>query len=163
SQLSLMSSPATNLAFSGYYFAPTINGNRTNSAWMTTRQSLMNQGWQLEPLYLGPAAGSSFYNIQGEGSTEGQQAASYISSEGFALGSRVFLDMEFQGFSQSILNYISGWSAAVAAAHYQPGVYLSHLDANAIHGLLPDDILWTWNIPLNQPSTASGTQFYTSD
>ncbi len=152
----------TNLQFIGYYLAPTENGNRIDASWMGERQVLMDQGWRLEPLYLGPAAGSSLFTAP-EGTSEGQEAASFMASEGFVRGSAVFLDIEFTGLSTAVQNYIIAWSTAVANAGYQPGIYLAHQDASTVHQILPDVLLWTKHILTTAAQTDSSTTFATSD
>jgi hypothetical protein len=155
----------TNLQFIGYYFAPTENQNRINATWMGERQTLMDQGWKIEPLYLCPASSDVSLFTNAEGKSEGQEAANFMASEGFVKGSNVFLDFEFNisgvSMQPSYMNYIEGWIDAVSAAGFQPGIYVSRLDGSLIHQDRPDALIWAWDHVTN--ASRAGTIFPTSD
>jgi hypothetical protein len=142
----------SNLVWCGYYLAPVPSHG--NAGWMGKRSTLAEDGWGIAPVYVGQqvTGPGSLNPSTATGQADGAQAAGYMSSEGFAAGSYVYLDIENgPPFTQPQQDYLAAWSAAVAAGGYSPGVYCSHLLADQIATLQPGARIWAFRISSVDP------------
>jgi hypothetical protein len=121
---------------------------------MGKRASLSAAGWGVAPVYVGQqvTGPGSLNPNSATGQTDGAEAASYMSSEGFPTGSYVYLDIENgPPLTQLQQDYLAAWSAAVKAGGYNPGVYCSHLLADQIAFLQPGARIWAFRISTVNP------------
>jgi len=154
----------TNLVWCGYYLAPAPSHH--DRSWTGTRATLVDQGWGIAPVYLGQQiTGPGSHNPSaGQGTTDGNNAADLMDGEGFAPGSCVFLDLENGPPMTGPLNdYVGAWCDAVAARGYRPGIYCSHLIADAVSALSPDANIWAYKVPTIAPNAVAGTEFPAPD
>jgi len=144
----------SNLAWCGYYLghAP----SHGDASWMGQREYLMTAGWGLAPIYVGeqvaglPGVYGSFHLSPEKGTTDGQQAAAMMASEGFASGSCVYLDLENgPPLHDEQRPYVNNWCDAVQQGGFTPGVYCSHGLAQDVHLLRPHCRIWAFKIPLH--------------
>src|SRR5690348_8177793 len=82
----------TNLKWVGYYLAPAPD--RINASWMGHRQELANDGWSIAPIYVGQQDSSAFIPSASQGAVDGHDATAKAWSEGFALRTTIYLDVE---------------------------------------------------------------------
>jgi hypothetical protein len=151
----------TNLSWCGYYLAPAPN--RPSSGWSGKFSSLSSR-WGILPIYVGqqdPHTATDTYNPSSilttqQGNIDGNAAISLMLSEGFPEGSFVYLDWEYGAIDEQgpSGDYIKSWVSAVAAdGRASPGVYCSHVVAQAIVRLIdsinptPITRFWCWNVP----------------
>jgi VCBS repeat-containing protein len=133
----------TNLGGTGFYLYPAPSHNGPGgSSWMGHLQTLLNQGWLVNPIYVGrqngddpDRAGEAF--IQNaplapadEGVSEAQQAVADMQlagGSGFPIGTTVYLDIEshdnFVRSAPDLLTYIIAWANEINTLHYTPGIY----------------------------------------
>ena len=117
-------------AFTGYWLTPPP-GERSN-AWVGKRDTLRQQGWGFLLLANG-RFDKEIVKAQKAGTTPaqfGQQDAAVAiaaaKSEGFPQHAIIFLDQEEGGrLLDEQAEYLLGWTEAVAASDYKPGVYAS--------------------------------------
>ena len=105
-------------------------------------------GWGIAPLYLGEQVippGSQNPSTD-KGTADGADAANLMTSEGFASGSCVYLDLEDGSIPQALEDYTVAWCQAVAAAGFQPGVYCSHALGLQVHQLVPTARVWAFRV-----------------
>jgi hypothetical protein len=154
----------TNLVWCGYYLAPAPSHDDTS--WMGARAALAAQGWGIAPVYLGQQiTGPGSHNpSQDQGTTDGNNAADLMDGEGFATGSTVFLDLENGPPMTAPLNdYAGAWCDAVTSRGYQPGIYCSHLIADAVSAFRPAARIWAYKVPTIAANPVAGTEFPTPD
>ena len=123
----------TNLVWCGYYFGKTPS--HTGTSWMGKRALLQRLNWGIAPLYVGQQTiGPGSHHTDGaHGTVDGKDAAQFMSNEGFASGSVVYLDLENGSpFPQKQKDYVKNWCAAVQQAGFTSGVYCSHTFAAQI-------------------------------
>jgi Domain of unknown function (DUF1906) len=150
----------TNLVWCGYYFGATPS--HTGTDWMGRRAVLQSLNWGIAPLYVGQqtVGRGSHHPDAAHGTTDGQQAAKLMSSEGFASGSVVYLDLE-NGlpFPQSEKDYVKFWSAAVQGAGFTPGIYCSYTLAAQVAALVPSALIWAFKVPTNKAHKVPGPHY----
>ena len=161
----------TNLRWVGYYLgAP----NRTDTSWMGHQAELVDHGWTVAPLYVGeqdPVATADNPYVHSrnpsaeKGVTDGLQAVSEMSSEGFTLGSVVYLDLEAPGLAgqPAMQSYVQNWCSTVSNNGYTPGVYCIGADAAEVTSLWPDARLWVADYDpkiYSQYFASPGTSFF---
>jgi hypothetical protein len=131
---------STNLRWVGFYLPNTPN--HPDTSWHSTRETLIDQGWTLFPLYVGqqdPVYAQQYHDnpinhgkylasnpAGGQGSTDGDEAVTKMIAEGFSAytGTPVYLDWESGGtLSLDEKAYIAKWCAAVSENGFVPGVY----------------------------------------
>jgi hypothetical protein len=154
----------TNLVWCGYYLAPAPSHRDTS--WMGTRAALAAAGWGIAPVYLGQQiTGPGSHNPSLEqGGIDGDDAADLMDSEGFPVGSCVYLDLENgPPLTRIVSDYVAGWYDAAKARGYQPGVYCSHTFAADIHALRSDCRIWAYKVATLAPHPFPGTNFPTLD
>lgn len=142
----------TNLVWCGYYLGP--SPSHAGTTWMTRRAGLVAAGWGIAPLYVGQqiTGPGSHDPSSATGVTDGNQAASLMRSEGFALGSFIYLDLENgPPLTQPLTDYVATWCDTVSSGGYRPGVYCSHLLALAIHTLRSTCRIWAFRVQTTQP------------
>jgi Domain of unknown function (DUF1906) len=117
----------TNLVWCGYYFGKTPS--HTGTGWMGKRAVLQGLNWGIAPLCVGQELiGPGSHHTTGiQGASDGKDAANFMTSEGFAPGSVVYLDLE-NGlpFPDAQKDYVKNWCSTVQQAGLTPGVYCSH-------------------------------------
>jgi hypothetical protein len=141
----------TNLQWCGYYLAPTPSHDGTT--WMGTRARLSGSGWGIAPIYVGQqvTGPGSLNPSAANGTTDGDQAAALLTSEGFDAGTCVYLDLENgPPLTQAQQDYVSTWCDAVTAGGYAPGIYCSHGIALQAHLLRTAARIWAFNVSTTQ-------------
>lgn len=150
----------TNLVWCGYYLGP--SPSHSGKDWMGRRAALVTQGWGIAPLYVGEqvTGPGSLDPSFAKGKIDGDQAAAMLTSEKFAAGTAVYLDLE-NGlpFPQRQADYVASWVDAVGEAGFQPGVYCSHTLAEQVHALRSTARIWAFKVTTNAPHTVPGTNF----
>jgi hypothetical protein len=150
----------TNLAWCGYYFGKTPS--HTGTDWMGKRTFLQGLNWGIAPLYVGQELiGPGSHHTNGiQGTIDGKDAAQFMSSEGFASGSVVYLDLE-NGlpFPDAQKAYVRNWCASVQQAGLTPGVYCSHTFAAQVATLVPAAMVWAFNVPTTDPNKVPGPHY----
>jgi len=117
-------------AFTGYWLTPPPG--ETANSWLGKRFTLRQQGWGFLILANGKfdkeilkaqKAGTSPAQL---GRQDAQAAVAAAKSEGFPPHAIIFLDQEEGGgLLDEQAEYLLGWTEAVAASDYKPGVYAS--------------------------------------
>jgi hypothetical protein len=154
----------TNLVWCGYYLAPAPSHHDTS--WMGARPALVGQGWGIAPVYLGQQiTGPGSHDVSAaQGTTDGGNAADLMEGEGFPAGSTVFLDLENgPPMTAAQRDYVGAWCDTLSRRGYQPGVYCSHLLADAVSVLRPDVSIWAFKVPTIAPNPVAGTTFPAPD
>lgn len=150
----------TNLVWCGYYLAPTPS--HSSASWMGQRATLEKAGWGLAPIYVGQQInGPGRHNVNGsQGRTDGIEAVTLLTSEGFSSGTCVYLDLEDgPPFTPPRSDYVSAWIDAVSVQGYQSGIYCSHLLAAAIHALRPSVRVWAFKVETTSEHPFPGANF----
>ena len=136
-----------------YYLpAPCFAG----TAWSGHRQELVDQGWGLAVVYVGlqaPRAASASGSATSaapsteamptrcslnrlsvaQGTADGDDAANAASAEGFAAGTRIFLDVErADPYPTDLDAYVRAWGTQVLARGFVPGIYAHRTNASAL-------------------------------
>jgi hypothetical protein len=150
----------TNLVWCGYYFGKTPS--HTGTDWMGKRTVLQGLNWGLAPLYVGQELiGPGSHHTDGaHGAVDGKDAAQFMSDEGFASGSAVYLDLE-NGlpFPQKQKDYVKNWCGAVQQAGFTSGVYCSHTFAAQVATLVPAALIWAFKVPTTKPHKVPGPHY----
>lgn len=153
----------TNLVWCGYYFG--VAPSHSGTSWMGKRSQLVAAGWGIAPLYVGEQVippGSENPSAD-KGTIDGNEAAQFMTSEGFAPGSCVFLDLEDGSLPQRLSDYTTTWIQAVAAGGFQPGVYCSHAIADQVNALAPNLNIWAFKVPTTAAHDSAGPPFREDD
>jgi len=132
-------------AFTGYWITPPPG--ETSSSWLGHRSTLVHQGWGFlvlangkldEEIIAARAAGTSPAQL---GRQDAAAAMAAAKAEGFPRHSILFLDQEEGGrLLPEQVDYLLGWTEAVATAGYRPGVYASGQKVAEGHGQSIDTI-----------------------
>ena len=142
----------TNLLWCGYYLGPAPSHGGTS--WMSRRNALQQAGWGIAPIYVGQQiTGPGSHNPSAaQGTTDGNDAAALMGSEGFDPGRCVYLDLENgPPLTDTLRAYVGAWCDAVTQANFQPGVYCSHGFAMDVHNLRTSARIWAFNVSTTQP------------
>lgn len=141
----------TNLVWCGYYL---VAPSHQHSTWVGKQAQLRAAGWGIAPVYVGQqVTGPGSKNPSAAtGTTDGNQAVTEMTNDGFAAGSCVYLDIE-NGPPLTALqqDYLNSWCDAVEQGGFTPGIYCSHLIAQQINELRPEARIWAFKIT-NQPN-----------
>ena len=153
----------TNLKWCGYYLGPAPS--YPGSSWMTRRAGLDAAGWGLAPLYVGEQVvpPGSEHPSTAKGKTDGDDAVRLLTGEGFAAGTCVFLDLEDGSLPQRLADYTKAWIDAVTEGGFRPGVYCSHVIANAANALRPGVAIWAFKVSANTKHRVAGPPFREAD
>lgn len=133
----------------------------TGTSWEGKRAGLQDMGWGLAVLFVGeqdwpevqeaesagaaarpapPEAGDRCTrdNLSGDrGRADGAAAAAAASTQGFAPGTVVYLDVEpVEAISDSLAAYITGWTRGLLADGYRPGLYAHARNAETLRGIM---------------------------
>ena len=147
----------TNLEWCGYYLAPAPN--RTPCGW-TGQYSALKDKWGVLPIYVGqqdPRTAIGNYTPSDiltteQGTIDGGDAVDLMSADNFPSDSFVFLDWEYGGLDEPGSDYIKAWIMAVVARRAKPGIYCSHVVAQAIADVIdsinptPNTRFWCWKV-----------------
>jgi autotransporter passenger strand-loop-strand repeat protein len=153
----------TNLSWVGYYLYPAPSRSSNHVQWMGHRATLAAQGWHIAPIYVGqqdpldpdPAQKNPSTSA---GMSDGTKTISEVTSEGFSLGTTVYLDIEFTPggvLGSNTLNYISSWCSTVTSGGFTAGVYCTNAQATAISQAVPTAPLWITSPNLSMPANTS--------
>ena len=150
----------TNFEWCGFYLkAP----SHPDSGWMPHRADLVAQGWGLAPLYVGQQTigPGGHDNTAARGTIDGNDAIAKLRSAGFPPNTFVFLDLENgTPFPPAQRAYVAAWAAAIETdGTFKPGIYCSHVLADAVHALVPSARLWVFKVPTTDPHHVPGPPF----
>src|SRR5271170_876928 len=130
--------------FAGYWLGPPP-GEKINT-WRGKRALLQSQGFGFAALYRARQANEvkKDATAREKGILDARNAAASAKSEGFALHTIIFLDIEDGGrLSPSFHVYLRAWADELNRAGYRPGVYCSAIPVDEGRGvtiLTSDDI-----------------------
>lgn len=120
------------------------------------RQSLAAAGWGFFPTYVGLQEGDPNLS-NSRGANDGQEATDLMAGAGFATSSVVYLDLEEGDVPTGLYaDYVTGWTSAVAAKNFTPGLYCSHLVS--AWALQHTPFVWSFHVP-----SGTGGQSYDPD
>jgi hypothetical protein len=109
---------------------------------MSKRQTLVNQGWGLLPIYVGRQADSDHLDAP-TGLADADEAVSLAVSNAFPLNTTIYLDVETGlPLTSSYLNYVTSWAGEVKAKGYGVGIYCNTKNADQIRSILPGAAFW---------------------
>ena len=117
---------ASPYVFAAYYLKSPCH---PNAGWMGRRAKLQALGWHLLPVYVGqqvagasPCKANSLTTAQGR--ADALDCCARMTSEGFHTSSYAYLDLEHSDqFPDSLRQYLSAWTATMAAGDYGIGLY----------------------------------------
>jgi hypothetical protein len=140
----------------GYYLpAPCYTG----TSWAGKRARLETMGWGTAVLFVGeqdwpvshPSARAGLVadstaerctrdNLSGDrGREDGAAAAAAARAEGFRAGTVIYLDVErVDTVSTPLADYVAGWTTALLAAGYGPGLYAHARNAEDLMAVMGD-------------------------
>ena len=150
----------TNLVWCGYYLGPAPSHSGTD--WMGNREDLHAAGWGLAPVYVGQQIrGPGRHAVSGpQGTIDGADAVALLTSDGFAPGTTVYLDLEDgPPFVSPRTEYVVAWVNAVTAGGFQPGVYCSHVFAANVQTACPSARIWAYKVDTTDEHVFPGTNF----
>lgn len=154
----------TNLKWVCYYLAPAPS--HSNTSWKGQRAALAAASWGVGAMYVGQQVkGPGSHTVtRAQGTLDGAGAASLMTTDGFAPGSCVYLDLENGApFASPQTDYVAAWVAAVTAAGFKPGVYCSHGIGAGVVALCPTARIWAFNIPTTSLTTTTVVTYPTPD
>jgi hypothetical protein len=153
----------TNLVWCGYYFGGTPS--HSDTSWMGNRAKLVALGYGIAPLYVGEQVvpPGSEHRSAPKGTIDGTEAVKFMTDEGFAPGSCVYLDLEDGSLPQRLSDYTKSWITAVDGGGFQPGVYCSHVIAKQVNALTHNLRIWAFKVPTTDPHDSGGPPFRTDD
>jgi hypothetical protein len=156
--------PASPYYWTGYYLAAPCHRDTT---WTGKYATLSAMGWGITAIYVGQqdwtqipiappgisaqatrasiadnaAVCSASLLSQAQGLTEAADAVAKMSSDGFATGSTVFLDVEYvTSVTPALVDYYRGWIRGVlASGRYRPGVYAAKSNASTLYSAALDE------------------------
>jgi hypothetical protein len=152
----------------GYYLK---SPNHPDDSWMGSwKRALQPQGWGVAVLYVGLQ--KSDLNA-GNGTAHGIDAVSLTSGDGFAPGTRIFLDVErHEQIGDDLAEYVKAWLALVAGDgnKFRPAIYCHVHNAAALQTIAadsgaPDVAFWVAGgagFSLDKAPSASGISFATA-
>jgi hypothetical protein len=111
----------TNLVWCGYYMAAP---SHLHSTWLGKRAQLSAAGWGIAPVFVGQQVipPGSQNPSAATGVTDGNQAVTQMTNEGFAPGSCVYLDLENgPPLTNAQRDYVSNWCDTVQARRLYTG------------------------------------------
>jgi len=150
----------TNLAWCGYYLGPAPSHGGTS--WMGQRAGLQAAGWGIAPVYVGQQVkGPGRHAVSGpQGILDGKDAIKLLSSDGFAQGTAVYLDLEDgPPFVSPRVEYVEAWVRTIQDAGFQSGVYCSHGFAADVHKACPNARIWAFKVDTTDVHTFPGVNF----
>lgn len=127
---------ATKAVWTGFYLGPAPSHPETD--WMDQRDELIEQGWGFAPVFVGQQiSGPGSHVVTPEqGNLDGAHAAALMADAGFPERSYCFLDLEDgPPFDEPRASYVKYWAGALFSGGYMPGIYCSHLVAEAVLGM----------------------------
>jgi autotransporter passenger strand-loop-strand repeat protein len=144
----------TNLSWTLYYLYPAPSRSSRHAQWMGHRQALVNDGWQVVPIYVGqqdpldpdpaqknPSGARGVADAMSALAELGPVSSATPLGQGFAPGTTVYLDVEatdkYGTLGQNELNYISSWCSTVDSHGYHAGVYCAFNQALRIQAKVP--------------------------
>jgi hypothetical protein len=124
-QLDTLQSRNSSLSWCGYYLAPAPT--HSDKSWMGNRDNLLANGWRPVPIFL-PTPLATNLHSGGAGAAGGVAEATLAihlaSSEGFPLGTFIYLDIESgDALSSDGEAYVAQWVRTLDDAGYKAGVY----------------------------------------
>jgi hypothetical protein len=150
----------SNVKFVGLYLAPAPAHEATD--WMDRLSFITSQKLGTAPVFLGhqnvpPGAQLSQDPATAgtQGREDGMLAADLMAKAGYAPGSWVYLDREAPSSTPAERAYIVAWAAAVRMHQYAPGVYCSHICADAVSQWVPGARIWVYKVATIQKHPAS--------
>jgi hypothetical protein len=128
---------SSNLYWVGFYLAVGGPGFGDKQSWSGKFGGLQNIGWGVAPIYVGKQPTSHKLAMKAgaeefEGYMDGMEATNLASQEGIPFRTVLYFDLEMPTGSQPWLTYFFGWSTAVTAQGYTPGIYCSYLSAKTV-------------------------------
>jgi hypothetical protein len=137
----------SDLKWTGFYLAPTLN--HSDTSFMSQRSSLVNQGWNIVPIYVGHQAPSTYFT-KAKGTADAHAAEQLAKNAGFPSGTCIYLDVEKGGTLESDqITYIKAFITELSAnTMYDPGVYCSYTTADQIQSAISSIYAkyWVWHL-----------------
>jgi uncharacterized protein YraI len=126
--------------YTGFYLGPTAY--HSDASFMYKRQTLVNQGWGLLPVYVGRQSDSEHLDTP-TGIADADEAVNLAVYAGFPGNTTIYLDIE-TGFplSDDYLNYVTTWAREVQGKGYGVGIYCNSKNADQISSALPGAAVW---------------------
>jgi hypothetical protein len=143
----------------GYYLR---GPSHPDQSWLGRREFLVGLGFGLLPIFVGQETvgpGSHVMTAE-QGALDGAAAALRLADEGFAQGSRVYLDLENgPPFGAQQGAYVAAMVEACEAERMLAGVYVSHAMVPALLLRVPAlrgrGRVWTFRVPTVSRTTAA--------
>ncbi|HEY5410340.1 MAG TPA: glycoside hydrolase domain-containing protein, partial [Caulobacteraceae bacterium] len=143
------------VSWCGYYL---VAPSHQESGWSGQRAAVEAAGLACVPIYVGQQIVGPGSHRTGpiQGTMDGNDAAAKMQAEGFRPGQVVYLDLENGApFAAPQTDYVAAWCRQVIAGGFRAGVYCSHKIAEAVSIANPGAIIWAFEVPTLEPSTAS--------
>jgi uncharacterized protein YraI len=124
----------------GFYLGPTAY--HPDASYMYKRQTLINQGWGLLPVYVGRQSDSEHLDTP-TGIADADEAVDLAVYTGFPKSTTIYLDIETGlPLSDSYLNYVTTWAGELQSKGYCVGIYCNNRNADQIRSVLPGASFW---------------------
>lgn len=130
---------------------------------MNKRAVLLQQGWGLAPIYLGQQeTGPGSHHVDGpHGEADGADAVALAQQAELPASSIIYLDIETGGpLSTAMTEYLQRWAAAVTAAGFTAGAYLSHTTADSARRAVPTLKLWVFRVKIADTNVDKDPPFF---
>jgi uncharacterized protein YgiM (DUF1202 family) len=126
--------------YTGFYLGPTAY--HSDAGFMYKRQTLVNQGWGLLPIYVGRQSDSEHLDTP-TGIADADEAVSLAVYTGFSRNTAIYLDIETgKPLTGNYMNYVTTWAGEVQGKGYDVGIYCSTKTADQIRNALPGAAFW---------------------
>jgi hypothetical protein len=126
--------------YTGFYLGPTAY--HPDASFMYKRQTLVNQGWGLLPIYVGRQSDSEHLDTP-TGIADADEAVNLTVYNAFPHSTTIYLDIETGlPLSGSYMNYVTTWANEVQAKGYDVGIYCNTRTADQIRNSLPGAAFW---------------------
>ncbi len=140
--------------YAGFYLGPAPY--HPDASFMYKRQTLVNQGWGLLPIYVGRQADSQHLDPQ-TGISDADDAVTLAVYAGFPSNTTIYLDIETpHPLTGSYMNYVTAWNREAQSKGYAVGIYCNAVNASQIRSALMGNVqVWVAHYVENSlPSSA---------
>ncbi|MGD0621358.1 MAG: S-layer homology domain-containing protein [Thermacetogeniaceae bacterium] len=126
--------------YTSFYLGPTAY--HSDASFMNERQTLVNQGWGLMPVYVGRQADSEHLDTP-TGLADADEAVNLAVDAGFSRNTTIYLDIETgKPLTGNYMNYVTTWAGEVKGKGYGVGIYCNTKTADQIRSALPGAAFW---------------------